>query len=70
MILNLTKLSEAYVRQITKDESSKSALSHLAPDQAALFNLLASENFDVLNEFTTKLTESRDPIMRSIKNMV
>jgi hypothetical protein len=70
MILNLTKLSEAYVRQITKEESSKSALSHLAPDQAALFNLLASENFDVLNEFTTKLTESRDPIMRSIKNMV
>jgi hypothetical protein len=73
MILNLTKSSEAYVRQITKDESTKSALSRLAPDQAALFNLLTADNFEVdgtpaLNEFTRKLTESRDP-MRSI-NMV
>jgi hypothetical protein len=73
MVLNLNKSLEAYVQQITKDETTKSALSRLAPDQAALFNLLTAENFEVdgtpeLNAFTTKLTESRDP-MRSI-NMV
>jgi hypothetical protein len=64
MVLNLNKSSEAYVRQITKDETTiKSALSRLAPDQAALFNLLTAENFEVdgtpeLNSFTKKLTES------------
>jgi hypothetical protein len=73
MVLNLNKSSEAYVRQITKDETTKSALSRLVPDQAALFNLLTAENFEIegapeLNAFTTKLTESQDP-MRSI-NMV
>jgi hypothetical protein len=72
MVVNLNKSSEAYVRQITKDESTKSALSRLAPDQAALFHLLTAENFETdgtpeLNSFTA-ITESRDP-MRSI-NMV
>jgi hypothetical protein len=73
MVLNLNKSSEAYVRQITKDDTTKSALSRLAPDQAALFSLLTAPNFETdgtpdLNAFTSKLTESRDP-MRSI-NMV
>ena len=73
MILNLTKLSKAYVRQITKDDSTKSALSCLALNQAVLFNLLTADDFNVdgtpdLNAFTTKLTKSRDA-MRSI-NMV
>ena len=34
LILNLTKLSKGYVRQITKDDSTESALSRLAPNQA------------------------------------
>jgi hypothetical protein len=73
MVLNLNRSSEAYVKQISKDDSTKSSLSRLAPDQAALFKLLTAENFEVdgtpeLNAFTTKLTESRDP-MRAI-NMV
>jgi hypothetical protein len=73
MVLNLTKSNEAYARQITKDDSTKSALSRLAPDQAALFHLLNTDDFDEdgtpeLNEFTTKLTENRDP--RRAINMV
>ena len=73
MVLNLTKSLAAYVQQIAKDDSTKSALSRLAPDQAALFNLLTAEDFNVdgtpeLKELTIKLTKSRDP-MRSI-NMV
>jgi hypothetical protein len=73
MVLNLNKSSEAYAKQISKDDTTKSSLSRLAPDQAALFKLLSAENFDVtgtpaLNSFTTSLTESRDP-MRAI-NMV
>ena len=73
MVLNLNKSSEAYVRQINKDDTTKSSLSRLAPDQASLFHLLTAENFEVegtpsLNTFTRKLTESRDP-MRAI-NMV
>jgi hypothetical protein len=63
-VLNLTKSSEAYTKQISKDDSSKSALSCLSPDQSALFNLLTSDNFETcgtpnLNDFTSKLTESR-----------
>jgi hypothetical protein len=73
MILNLNKSSEAYVEQISKDDSANSSLSRLASDQAALFKLLPAENVDVsgtpgLNSFTASLTESRDP-MREI-NMV
>jgi hypothetical protein len=48
MVLNLNKVSDAYIRQITKDDSMKSALSRLAPNhQASLLNLLTSENFEV-----------------------
>jgi hypothetical protein len=73
MVVNLNRSSEAYVKQISKDDSTKSSLSRMAPDQAGLFSLLSAENFNVegtpkLNSFTAKLTESRDP-MRAI-NMV
>jgi hypothetical protein len=73
MVVHLNKSSEAYVRQIAKDTTTKSSLSLLAPDQASLFYLLTAESFDVdgtpeLNPFTKKLTESKDP-MRAI-NMV
>ena len=73
MILNLTKLSKAYVRQITKDDSTKSALSCLALNQAVLFNLLTADDFNVdgtlnLNAFMTKLIKSRDPMWST--NMV
>jgi hypothetical protein len=73
MVLNLTKSSEACTKQISKDNSSKSALSCLSPDQAALFNLLTSDDFETyetpdLNDFMSKLTQSRDP-MRAM-NMV
>lgn len=46
MVLNLTKLS-VYDRSIRKDDSMKSALSGLTLDQAALFNLLTTRDFDV-----------------------
>jgi hypothetical protein len=73
MVLSLTKSSEAYTKEISKGDSSKSALSRLSPDQSALFNLLTSNDFKTygtpnLNNFTSKLTESRDP-MQAI-NMV
>jgi hypothetical protein len=74
MVLHFNKSSEAYVCQTTNDDSTKSALSRLAPDQTALFNLLTAENFKVngtpdLTTFTAKLiVKSRDP-MGSI-NMV
>jgi hypothetical protein len=75
MMANLNKLSEAHVLQINKDDSTKSALSRLGPDQASLFlHLLTANSFEMvdgvpeLNEFTTKLTKSQDP-MRAV-NMV
>jgi hypothetical protein len=73
MVVNLNKSSEAYAKQITKDDSSKCYLSRLAPDQASVFRLLTTDTFEVdgipeLNTFTAKLTENRDPI-RAI-NMV
>ena len=64
MVLNLlTKSSKACVQQIMRDDSAKSALWCLVPDEAALFNLLTTKDFNVdgtpgLNEFTTKLIES------------
>jgi hypothetical protein len=73
MVLNLTKSSEACTKQISKDDSSKSALSRLSPDQSALFNLITSDDFEThgtpdLNDFTSKLTKSRDPMRAT--NMV
>jgi hypothetical protein len=70
MVVNLEKSSEAYVLQISKDDSTKSALSRLAPDQASLFRLLTADDFDIdgtpeLNDFARKLTENRDP-MRAV----
>jgi hypothetical protein len=62
VVLNLNRSSKAYVKQISKDDSTKSSLSRLAADQATLYGT------PELNAFTTKLTESRDP-MRAI-NMV
>jgi hypothetical protein len=67
VVLNLNKSSEAYICQITKDDTTKSAPSQLVPDQATLFNLLTSKNFETdgtreLNVFTAKLIESRDPM--------
>jgi hypothetical protein len=47
MVLSLNKSSEAYAKQISKDDTTNSSLSRLAPDQAALFKLLSAENFDV-----------------------
>ena len=50
----------------------KSALLCHSPDHAALFNLLTTEDFNIMEgttefkEFTTKLTSSRD-LMRYIK---
>jgi hypothetical protein len=71
MVLNLNRSSELIVKQISTTESSKSSLSRLAPDQATLFKLLTAESFEAegvpeLNEFTTKITQSRDP-MTAIK---
>jgi hypothetical protein len=67
MVLNLNKSSELMVKQISTTESSKSSLSRLAPDQATLLKLLKAESFEgegmrELNEFTAKLTQSRDPM--------
>jgi hypothetical protein len=70
MAVNQEKSSEACVLQISKDDSTKSALLRLAPDQASLFRLLTADDFDIdgtpeLNDFARKLTENRDP-MRAV----
>ena len=70
--LNLTRLTETHVQQITEDKWTN--FSHLTPDPATLFNLLLTgKDFNVdgtpeLNKFTAKLTKNRYP-MGSI-NMV
>jgi hypothetical protein len=74
MAVNLEKSSEACVLQISKDDSTKSALLRLAPDQASLFRLLTADDFDVdgtpeLNDFARKLTENRDP-MRAVNMLL
>jgi hypothetical protein len=73
MVLNLAKSSKAYTKQISKDDSSKSALSRLSPGQSVLFNLLTVDDFETygtpdLNDFTSKLTKGRDPMRAT--NMV
>jgi hypothetical protein len=47
MVLNLTKSLEACTKQSLKDDSLKSALSPLSPNQSALFNLLTADDFEV-----------------------
>jgi hypothetical protein len=53
--------------QIVKEDSTKSALSRLESDQAALFNLLTTNNFEIdgtpeLKPFRAKLVESSNPM--------
>jgi hypothetical protein len=47
VVLNFNKSSKSCVHQITKDDSTKSALSRLTLNQVALFNFLTAKKFKI-----------------------